>query len=555
MSDSEAPAQSRVVAGRYRLTRELGRGGMGVVWLADDELVSRQVAVKELRPPGMLDDDEREKFVQRALHEARSAARIHHSGAVTLYDVLPATGGDDAVYLIMELIDGPSLADVITEKGLPDADVARLGVQLLAVVEAAHAMGIVHRDIKPGNILIAPGQTLKLTDFGIAHTLGDPRLTNSGIMGTQAYLAPELFEGAPISPAADLWSVGATLFAAVEGRGPFDRDSTGSTLRAILFDDLPVPHCSPALAAAIGSLLQRDPVRRASPRQAREALARVTDQPPGGAGGLATDSRPTASLPPVGLKPPGAPSTPISPVLPVSYPVPPGPAGARPGGPRHAAPVPVPSGLRPGVPPLPGAPLAGPPRPGIGVPPPGAPRTGTAPSAPVLPAPPRAAPPGPPPGVTTFSNMPDDSARILMVAGCTVAFLVAVITWALVPGGVYAILLLAAIAYVIVFFVLRSRWCQLTMTPRGLTVRGGRKVDLVWDQITGFALVLSGSSSQLVAFVASLGGPKPVGICPLNPQKFPAEAVRTAILAHRPGIPVENQQPRPGFPLRPPPFR
>jgi serine/threonine protein kinase len=245
---------------------------MGVVWLAEDQLVGRQVAVKELRAPQGLVPAERETFSRRALAEARSAARIHHPGAVTLFDVLPASAGDDAVYLIMELVQGPTLAQVIQRGPLPAHHVAAFGLQLLSVLQAAHALGIVHRDIKPANIIIAPGGQAKLTDFGIAHTVGDPRLTRSGIMGTQAYLAPELFESAPITPAADVWSLGATLFAAAEGRAPFDRDTAGATLRAILVDDPPVPRCPPPLSAAISWMLQRDPARRATVDQARDTL-------------------------------------------------------------------------------------------------------------------------------------------------------------------------------------------------------------------------------------------------------------------------------------------
>jgi serine/threonine protein kinase len=278
---TEARTGARLVAGRYQLVAELGRGGMGVVWLAEDQLVGRQVAVKELRSPQGLSQAERETYGHRALQEARSAARVDHPGAVALYDVLPGTAADDAVYLIMELVQGPTLAQVIGQQGrLAEATVASFGLQLLEVLEAAHALGVVHRDIKPANILIAPGGQVKLTDFGIAHTVGDLRLTRSGIMGTQAYLAPELFESAPISPAADVWSLGATLYAAAEGRGPFSRDTTGATLRAILIDDLPAPRCAPALAAALGGMLQRDPARRASTGQARAALLAAAQAAP-----------------------------------------------------------------------------------------------------------------------------------------------------------------------------------------------------------------------------------------------------------------------------------
>jgi serine/threonine protein kinase len=280
VSGSEAEIRARLVAGRYWLVRELGRGGMGVVWLAEDQLVGRRVAVKELRPPPGMPDAEREVFGRRGLQEARSAARVHHPGAVQLHDVLPVSPGDDAIYLIMELVDGPTLAEMIQRNGrLPDAVVAGYGLQLLSVLEAAHALGVVHRDVKPSNIIIAAGDQAKLTDFGIAHTAGDPRLTRTGVLGTQAYLAPELFESAPITPAADLWSLGATLFHAAQGSGAFERDTTGATLRALLIDQVPVPKCGPGLAAAIGGMLQRDPARRATVGQARAQLQAAAAQP------------------------------------------------------------------------------------------------------------------------------------------------------------------------------------------------------------------------------------------------------------------------------------
>jgi tRNA A-37 threonylcarbamoyl transferase component Bud32 len=270
----------RVIAGRYRLTGELGRGGMGVVWLAADELVGREVAVKELRAPAGLPAAEAEVIRERALQEARNAARVDHAGAVALYDVLPATAEDAAVYLIMELVRAPTLADIIwRERRLAPQRTAVIGLQLLDVVQAAHAIGVVHRDIKPGNILIAAGDKVKLTDFGIAHNFGDPRLTRSGVMGTQAYLAPEVFESAPITPAVDLWALGATLFHAVDGRGPFERETTGATLRAILFEELPVPYCPPPLSAAIDGLLRRDPGQRMTGEQARPLLEAAVTQP------------------------------------------------------------------------------------------------------------------------------------------------------------------------------------------------------------------------------------------------------------------------------------
>jgi hypothetical protein len=267
-------APGRVVAGQYRLLRELGRGGMGVVWLAQDESLTRRVAVKELRPPSGLTGASVARLQQRGLREARNAACIRHPNAVALYKVIPPNADDDAVYLILEFVDGPTLAGLIVRHGpMPAPRVRAIGLQLLDVLQAAHALGIVHRDVKPGNILITPDGQAKLTDFGIAHAAGDSRLTTTdGIMGTLAYMAPELFRPGPPTPAADLWSLGATLYYAAEGRAPFDRDSVGATLCAILFDPLPSLDCDPEVAAAISRLLRRDPAERATVEQARAQL-------------------------------------------------------------------------------------------------------------------------------------------------------------------------------------------------------------------------------------------------------------------------------------------
>jgi serine/threonine protein kinase len=263
----------RVLAGRYRLSDELGRGGMGVVWLADDELIGRRVAIKELRAPAHLPPADRAVVAKRALAEGRNAARVRHPNAVTLHDVIPVTADDDAVYLIMELVQAPNLAQIVVREGrLSEDRVTSIAVQLLNVLDAAHALGVVHRDVKPSNIIIEPGDTVKLADFGIAHAEADTRLTEVGVIGTQAYMAPELFRGADIHPSADLWSAGATLFYAAEGAGPFDRATTVATLNAVLMEEIPHPTCRRPLADAISALLVRDPARRATSRQTRDIL-------------------------------------------------------------------------------------------------------------------------------------------------------------------------------------------------------------------------------------------------------------------------------------------
>ena len=175
--------EGRLVVGRYRLIRPLGRGGMGAVWLGEDQLAGRQIAVKELRPPAGVSDAEQDIFRRRALAEARSAARLTHPNAVTLYDVIPASPADDAVYLIMEYVDGATLAQVIEREGpLSEPRAAGIALQMLSILDAAHALGIVHRDIKPANIMITAAGQVKLADFGIAHMVGGTRLTGSGVI-------------------------------------------------------------------------------------------------------------------------------------------------------------------------------------------------------------------------------------------------------------------------------------------------------------------------------------------------------------------------------------
>ena len=247
---------------------------MGAVWLGEDKLAGRQVAVKELRAPGGLTDEERDVFRKRALQEARSAARLAHPNAVILHDIVPATPEDDAVYLVMEYVDGATLAQLVQRGGpLRPERAAGIALQLLSILEAAHSLGIVHRDIKPSNIMVTANGQVKLTDFGIAHMVGGTRLTGSGVIGTPAYMAPEQIQGLEITPAVDLWALGATLFDVVEGRNPFDRETTVATFHAILMADLPVPASPPPLGTVISGLLVRDPGQRITIERARQLLA------------------------------------------------------------------------------------------------------------------------------------------------------------------------------------------------------------------------------------------------------------------------------------------
>lgn len=312
----ESRASERLVAGRYRLTEVLGRGGMGVVWRATDELIGRSVAVKEVRPPAGLPPAERALFGERALREARTAGRINHPGVVAIHDLVPAEAGDEAVYIVSELVRAPTLADVLQRDGaLPAARVRAMAVRILEALAAAHANGVVHRDVKPSNIMVLGGDEVKLVDFGIAQAADDTRLTRDGVMGSTGYLAPELFHGGQPTPETDLWAVGVTLAQAVDGVPPFDRASTAATIHAVLYDELPAVRCDPPLATVIAGFLTREPADRMSLRQARDLLAAPAD---GGAGAVPTQS-PVQPEGPAGAEsplPPASAATPPSAAVP-----------------------------------------------------------------------------------------------------------------------------------------------------------------------------------------------------------------------------------------------
>ncbi|MES4901712.1 MULTISPECIES: DUF3105 domain-containing protein [unclassified Streptomyces] len=309
---TDSQGAGRLVAGRYRLAGVLGRGGMGVVWRATDELIGRVAAVKELRTPPGLSAEERSRFGERALREARTAGRLNHPGVVAIHDLVPATPEDDAVYIVMELVEAPSLAELLEwYRTLPQERVVRIAGQLLAALDAAHSIGLVHRDIKPSNVMVLPGDEVKLVDFGIAHALDDTRLTRHGVAGSTGYMSPELFQGADPTPAADLWSVGATLFHAVEGHDPFARPTPAATLHAILHDDLPPLNCQPPLSTLITGLLTRDTADRMTSEAARTLLPSTTALPsaePPRPGQATSESRATTVGPTT--TPPHTPSAP-----------------------------------------------------------------------------------------------------------------------------------------------------------------------------------------------------------------------------------------------------
>lgn len=267
--------RGRLIAGQYRLIEQVGRGGFAVVWRARDERLDRDVAAKRLFLPSYFTEEQRAEQRRRTLQEARSAARLDHPGVVTVHDVVE--DGDDP-WIIMEFVDGRSLGELIREDGpLPPERVADIGLQLVDALIAAHRAGVLHRDVKPGNVLVAE-QRVVLGDFGLATVEGDPGLTQSGIvMGAPAYLAPERARGEPAVPASDLWSLGATLFYAVEGRRPFTGPNTNAVLHSIVTEEpAPAPHAGP-LAPVLDGLLRKDIADRIGADAAAELLAAIAD--------------------------------------------------------------------------------------------------------------------------------------------------------------------------------------------------------------------------------------------------------------------------------------
>ncbi|MGW9346980.1 protein kinase domain-containing protein [Nocardiopsis flavescens] len=356
-SDSE-----RIVANRYVLRRELGRGGMGVVWEAFDPSLDRAVAVKQVLLPDHFTDSERADAHARVRREARSAARISHPSVITIHDVFDFEGDP---WVVMELVEGGSLQDLLERRGALDVDTtATIAEALLRAVQAADAAGVLHRDIKPGNIMMSSDGRVILTDFGIATMEGGPSITRTGaLIGSPEYMPPERLEGGPAEHRGDLWSIGVTLFAAVEGLSPFRRDSITAAIAAVLGASLPPMRRAGRLTPVIAGLLERDPDRRLTVDRALEML-----DGRGGAGGgsgphaaavpgpgPASDS---GAVPSAGTGYPGGPGT--------------GPTGGYPSGPvtgpgapvggYPSGPVTGPSGVRPNGP-GPGAtsgPLSGP---------------------------------------------------------------------------------------------------------------------------------------------------------------------------------------------------
>jgi serine/threonine protein kinase len=301
-----------LVAGRYKLIEQVGSGAMGVVWKAQDERLGRIVAIKRLLVRYGLSDTMTEEVRRRAMREARIAARLQHRNAIALFDVAEDKG--DPI-LVMEFLPSKSLSVVLEERGtLPPAEAAEIGAQVAEAIAAAHAVGIAHRDIKPGNILLADNGTVKITDFGISRALDDGTVTTqTGMLaGTPAYLAPEIARGGDSSRASDVFSLGSTLYHAIEGRPPFGTNTNPlALLHAVASGNVPPPQNAGSLEPTLMSLMSVDPTERPTMKEAAEALAsaatKIIPVPAGTATKVATPPKPVLAAP----KPPPTPPQPI----------------------------------------------------------------------------------------------------------------------------------------------------------------------------------------------------------------------------------------------------
>ncbi|MER5213408.1 serine/threonine-protein kinase [Streptomyces sp. NPDC002838] len=268
---SEVPGSERLIAGRYRLLSPLGEGGMGTVWRARDEVLHREVAVKEVRAPAGLQGPEVERMYARLEREAWAAARVANRNVVTVYDVATQDGRP---WIVMEIVRGISLAELLDAEGpLTPQRTAHIGAEVLSALRAAHAAGVLHRDVKPANVLMSNDGRVVLTDFGIAMVEGSSALTMTGeVIGSPEFLAPERALGRTPGPESDLWSLGVLLYSAVEGNSPFRQNTPLSTLRAIVDEELPPPHRAGPLTPVIEGLLRKDPAERLSAERAERDL-------------------------------------------------------------------------------------------------------------------------------------------------------------------------------------------------------------------------------------------------------------------------------------------
>ncbi|WP_309246908.1 serine/threonine-protein kinase, partial [Streptomyces somaliensis] len=278
MEQSQGRGGGPVLAGRYRLGEAIGRGGMGRVWRAHDEVLHRTVAVKELTAGRYASEADRAVLHARTQKEARAAARITHPAVVTVHDVLEHDGRP---WIVMQYVDGPSLADAV--KSAPDGritprEVARIGLHVLGALGAAHAAGVLHRDVKPGNVLLARDGRVLLTDFGIAAIEGDSTITRTGeLVGSVDYLAPERVRGADPGPASDLWALGVTLYTAVQGESPFRRSSPIGTMQAVVTEEAGAAVHAGPLTPVITALLRKDPADRPTAAETERMLAEAVE--------------------------------------------------------------------------------------------------------------------------------------------------------------------------------------------------------------------------------------------------------------------------------------
>jgi serine/threonine protein kinase len=325
-----------LIAGRYRLEHQIGSGAMGVVWRAVDVMLDRSVAVKQLLLPPGLNETETEKARQRAFREGRIAARLQHPNAISVYNVAEHEGQP---VLVMEYLPSRSLSDILAERGvLPPAEIAGVGAQVAAALVKAHDAGVIHRDVKPGNILIADDGIAKITDFGISRAAGDITVTSTGLLaGTPAFLSPETARGAEPGPAADVFSLGATLYAAVEGRPPFENPGNEiAMLHVVAAGTIIPPRQAGTLDNVLRAMLHPEPNARPTMKQCEAALRAVSEGRPDGLdaptmppnpvrGGTRVDHNPAAvaAIPntgPVPLQHPTGPRTPTGTALPPAGP-------------------------------------------------------------------------------------------------------------------------------------------------------------------------------------------------------------------------------------------
>src|SRR4051794_3152930 len=263
-----------LVAGRYRLNEVVGTGGMGRVWLARDEMLDRDVAVKEFVPPDWMTDAEKNRLRDRTLREARSAARLNHPHVVRIYDVVHA---EDLPWIVMEYVPSRSLYQVIKEDGpFTPIAAARIGLAVLDALNAAHRAGVLHRDIKPHNVLIGNDGRVVLTDFGLATFVDDGAVTGPGlVVGSPQYVSPERARDGASTVESDMWSLGATLYAAVEGRSPYARETAMATLMALATEPPDPPDKAGPLGPVLTGLLQREPSERLTATEVQEQLRAI----------------------------------------------------------------------------------------------------------------------------------------------------------------------------------------------------------------------------------------------------------------------------------------